>query len=189
MLLNRVLLLQRIDGRVSRCFTPAAGGDTEATLCTWPIVLLARYFARSLARLPIPLAALEEKLRRERSRQTSVGVTTYSVVPGDRGVIFVQDGSLLWLQRDAPAPVVAVDRAATGAPGPVLDATPSPDGLSIAWVQGAELYCAHLSEHAIPVQVRLQGRQFRARAVASTLLPPPPQTLPSSPPELVGSTV
>jgi hypothetical protein len=127
--LSQLFQVRRTDGQVSRCFVPVGSGDTEASL------------------------SLAEKLRRERTRQTSVGVTEFKVVPTDRGVIFVQEGSLMWLPRDASAPVVCIDKAAAGAQGPVLDAVPSPDGTAVAWVQDSELYCAVLAERAVPVQV------------------------------------
>ena len=109
---------------LSRVMAPISGGDTEASL------------------------SLEEKLRRERTRQLTTGITSFSTVAAGSGsasgsILFPQGGQVLWVRSGATAASVVV---AKGAAGAVLDARPSPDGSRVAFVMDGELFVAPLED-------------------------------------------
>lgn len=86
--------------------------------------------------------SLEEKLRRERQRSLLVGITSFTWLRDGR-VLFPQRGSLC-IAEAGGTPSVAVDKAASGAAGSVLDAQPSKDGRWVAFVQEGEVYLSQL---------------------------------------------
>ncbi|AOP51181.1 S9 family peptidase [Streptomyces lydicus] len=76
----------------------------------------------------------EERLRRERARERSVGVVSYATDSAVRLAAFALSGALWAVRTDdgAPFPVPAA--------GPVVDPRPSPDGRHIAYVTGRSLH-------------------------------------------------
>ena len=110
------------DGATSELVKPPEGSREEATL------------------------TLEEKLRRERTRQLHTGITSYSwaggrmLVPIGNNELWVKDG-LAGEMRRLFDPAAALPGG--GAAGPVLDARLSADGGSVGFVYDAEVYvCA-----------------------------------------------
>ncbi|MFI6770866.1 prolyl oligopeptidase family serine peptidase [Streptomyces sp. NPDC050355] len=81
----------------------------------------------------------EERLRRERARERSVGVVSYAADDAALLVAFALSGALWAVRTDggAPFPVAAA--------GPVVDPRPSPDGRHIAYVSGRCLHVVGLS--------------------------------------------
>ncbi|MGW9046361.1 prolyl oligopeptidase family serine peptidase [Streptomyces lydicus] len=81
----------------------------------------------------------EERLRRERARERSVGVVSYATDAAVRLAAFALSGALWAVRTDggAPFPVPAA--------GPVVDPRPSPDGRHIAYVTGR---CLHVVDMA-----------------------------------------
>ncbi len=81
----------------------------------------------------------EERLRRERARERSVGVVSYATDAAVRLAAFALSGALWAVRTDdgAPFPVPAA--------GPVVDPRPSPDGRHIAYVTGR---CLHVVDVA-----------------------------------------
>ncbi|GAA0497640.1 prolyl oligopeptidase family serine peptidase [Streptomyces olivaceiscleroticus] len=76
----------------------------------------------------------EERLRRERARERSVGVVAYATDRTARLAVFALGGALWAVRTDGgePFPVAAA--------GPVVDPRPSPDGRHIAYVTGRSLH-------------------------------------------------
>ncbi|MFE3886065.1 prolyl oligopeptidase family serine peptidase [Streptomyces lydicus] len=70
----------------------------------------------------------EERLRRERARERSVGVVSYATDSATRLVAFALSGALWAVHTDGGAPF------SVAAAGPVVDPRPSPDGRHIAYV-------------------------------------------------------
>ena len=115
-------------GEVRRVVEPPGGGVTEDKLSP------------------------EEKLARERQRQLALGVTSYAWAKhADRmlipltGEIWVKDGIEAELRR-----LVGKDEAD---PRPALDPSLSPDGQTVAYVRGGELW-------AIPADASAPARQL-----------------------------
>ncbi|MFI9052003.1 prolyl oligopeptidase family serine peptidase [Streptomyces sp. NPDC053427] len=80
----------------------------------------------------------EERLRRERARERSVGVVAYATDDAALLVAFALSGALWAVRTDggAPFPVSAA--------GPVVDPRPSPDGRHIAYVSRGSLHVVGL---------------------------------------------
>ena len=136
-------------GQILPVFTPNEGGDTEINL------------------------SIEEKLRRERTRQLSTGVTSFHWIPHSQEVIFPQQGNLYVTNIEKviqtstttttdtsgtvtnPAPIITssppsaqllYDRTITGdTKGSIIDPKPSPNGKYLAFVQDNELYVTVLN--------------------------------------------
>ncbi|MFD5396321.1 prolyl oligopeptidase family serine peptidase [Streptomyces sp. NPDC127097] len=70
----------------------------------------------------------EERLRRERARERSVGVVSYATDDAARLVAFALSGALWAVRTDGGSPF------SVPAAGPVVDPRPSPDGRYIAYV-------------------------------------------------------
>ncbi|MEU7180443.1 MULTISPECIES: S9 family peptidase [Streptomyces] len=81
----------------------------------------------------------EERLRRERARERSVGVVSYATDTAARLVAFTLSGALWAVRTDGGAPF------SVPAAGPVVDPRPSPDGRHIAYVSRR---CLHVVEPA-----------------------------------------
>ena len=103
----------------------------------------------SVRQLPTPGAAveeealpLEERLRRERTRELAVGVTRYNR-PGRGDRLLVPMGDGLWVS-DGPDGGFRRVVEASEATGPLLDARLSPDGERIGYVADGEV-------HVVPV--------------------------------------
>ncbi|MFK0294531.1 prolyl oligopeptidase family serine peptidase [Streptomyces sp. NPDC090442] len=77
----------------------------------------------------------EERLRRERARERSVGVVGFATDDATRVVAFALSGALWAVRTDGGAPF------AVPAAGPVVDPRPSPDGRHVAYVTGR---CLHV---------------------------------------------
>lgn len=109
--------------------------------------------------------SLEEKLRRERTRQVAQGVTSIAWIPDTSKVIFPRVGSLLCVDASVPEgssvhsehdstaptlhtitaqPSLLFDKTSTGAEGSAIDPKLSPDGSMLAFVQQDELYVLRL---------------------------------------------
>ncbi len=128
--LTRNLYAQPVDGgERTMLFTPPEGGATEENLSE------------------------EEKLRRERMRMRSLGVTSYAwSKKGDRFLAPVRGD--VWVQQGldgTPTKVVDTEGA------PALDVRFSPDGAYIAYVQDAEIYAVPV-EGGTPTQVTKGAR-------------------------------
>ena len=108
--------------------------------------------------------SLEEKLRRERARQLSTGVTSYHVSSSNKqaqyimiplqGDLYVQD-----IGEESPGANVlrlVFDKQSTGAAGPAIDPRLSPDGSRIAFVQDSELYVVAVPSFGQPTSVAVQ---------------------------------
>ncbi|MFE3770122.1 prolyl oligopeptidase family serine peptidase [Streptomyces sp. NPDC059122] len=80
----------------------------------------------------------EERLRRERARERSVGVVGYATDDAVRVVAFALSGALWAVRTDGGAPFTVP------AAGPVVDPRPSPDGRYIAYVSGRALHVVEL---------------------------------------------
>ena len=128
--LSRDLYVQPVDGgERSLLFTPPGGGATEENLSE------------------------EEKLRRERMRMRSLGVTSYAwakktgafLVPV-RGDLWIQDGL-----EGKPQRIVDTEGS------PALDARFSPSGEHVAYVHDAEVYVV-ASKGGDPVQITSGAR-------------------------------
>ncbi|MFJ9852321.1 prolyl oligopeptidase family serine peptidase [Streptomyces sp. NPDC101150] len=80
----------------------------------------------------------EERLRRERARERSVGVVAYAADGAARLVAFALSGALWAVRTDGGAPF------SVPAAGPVIDPRPSPDGHVIAYVSRRSLHVVGL---------------------------------------------
>ncbi|MFG2533038.1 prolyl oligopeptidase family serine peptidase [Streptomyces sp. NPDC048516] len=81
----------------------------------------------------------EERLRRERARERSVGVVSYATDSAARLVAFALSGALWAVRTDGGAPF------SVPAAGPVVDPRPSPDGQHIAYVSRRCFHVVDLS--------------------------------------------
>ncbi|MFF4607699.1 prolyl oligopeptidase family serine peptidase [Streptomyces sp. NPDC001339] len=81
----------------------------------------------------------EERLRRERAREHSVGVVSYAADAAARLVAFALSGAL-WAVRTEGGTPFSVPAA-----GPVVDPRPSPDGRHIAYVSRRSLHVVDLA--------------------------------------------
>lgn len=81
----------------------------------------------------------EERLRRERARERSVGVVSYATDDAARLVAFALSGALWAVRTDGGAPF------SVPAAGPVVDPRPSPDGRLIAYVSRRCLHVVDLA--------------------------------------------
>ncbi len=100
---------------------------------------------------------LEEKLRRERQRQRTLGITSYAWA-GRQNRLLVPIKGALYVQDAEGAPLRLL---VTADAGPVLDPKFSPDGEWIAYVQDAELYVVPYAggePHQITTGARGTGR-------------------------------
>ncbi|AIA02155.1 S9 family peptidase [Streptomyces noursei] len=80
----------------------------------------------------------EERLRRERARERSVGVVGYATDAAVGLVAFALSGALWAVRTDSGAPF------AVPAAGPVVDPRPSSDGRHVAYVSGRALHVVSL---------------------------------------------
>lgn len=96
---------------------PPGGGDTEESL------------------------SLEEKLRRERLRQHSLGITSYAW--GKNGRLLIPQQGSLYLQN---GPDAALELLVDGNGSPLLDPRFSPDGAWVSFVQDCELYVVSVAD-------------------------------------------
>ncbi|MEU8682374.1 alpha/beta fold hydrolase [Streptomyces sp. NPDC048611] len=80
----------------------------------------------------------EEKRRRERAREQSVGVVSYAADEAARLVAFALSGALWAVRTDGGTPF------SVPAAGPVVDPRPSPDGRYIAYVSSRCLHVVDL---------------------------------------------
>jgi len=81
----------------------------------------------------------EERLRRERARERSVGVVSYATDDAARLVAFALSGALWAVRTDGGTPF------SVPAAGPVVDPRPSPDGRYIAYVSRRCLHIVDLT--------------------------------------------
>ncbi|MGX1850668.1 prolyl oligopeptidase family serine peptidase [Streptomyces sp. NPDC055299] len=81
----------------------------------------------------------EERLRRERARERSVGVVSYAADDAARLVAFALSGALWAVRTDGGAPF------SVPAAGPVVDPRPSPDGRHLAYVSRRCLHVVDLA--------------------------------------------
>jgi dipeptidyl-peptidase-4 len=79
-----------------------------------------------------------ERTRRERARESSVGVVAYATDAEARTVACALAGTLWVVRTDGSAPFPVATA------GPVVDPRPSPDGTSIAYVTGGALHVVTL---------------------------------------------
>ena len=114
-----------------RClFDPSRGDEDEATL------------------------SLEERLRRERTRTRAVGVTHYTWAQHAPKLLIPFAGEIFVLDGDLSTP----RKVATNGHGPVLDPQFAPDGSSIAYVQGSEIWVV-ATDGGAPRQVTHGARE------------------------------
>jgi dienelactone hydrolase len=84
--------------------------------------------------------SLAEKLRRERSRSTAVGLTSYTLLNNNQGVIFPLQGSIYWVgMNNLEEPVLLVDKASLYVES-LVDIKASPNGRMVSFVAGSTLY-------------------------------------------------
>ena len=84
----------------------------------------------------------EERVRRERARESAAGITAYATDAGHRVAVAALAGQLVVADlRAGTAAIVAV-------PGPVVDPRPDPTGTRVAWVRGRALWVAELGDPA-----------------------------------------
>lgn len=107
--------------------------------------------------------SLEEKLRRERARQLSTGVTSYQVssASGTNYVMVPLQGSLYVQDLNTEGEGSKVlrcifDKTTTGASGPAIDPCISPDGSRVAFVQEDELYVVTITPAGSPPSPAIQ---------------------------------
>ena len=105
--------------------TDGLGGLTEH------LVVDARELAQPDADLP-----QAEKARRERMRETTAGITSFSADDDVSRVVFSLDGTLYCADLASPR----TEARELPHPGPVVDPRISPDGESAAFVSGRSLY-------------------------------------------------
>ena len=111
--------------------------------------------------------SLEEKLRRERARQLSTGVTSYQISNSKLKYVMIPLQGSLYVQDLGTGPGstslrLVFDKTSTGAAGPAIDARLSPDGSRLAFVQDSELYIVPITSFgqapAAAVQVTTGAR-------------------------------
>jgi dienelactone hydrolase len=102
-------------GEVSQLVSVDAMGDTEATL------------------------SAEEKLRRERQRSVTTGITSY-VWTSKGAAVFPAGGSLYHLVPGSGAPPSLLYDKASGGGAAVIDPQPSADGELLAFVRNSEVH-------------------------------------------------
>jgi dipeptidyl-peptidase-4 len=84
----------------------------------------------------------EERVRRERARESAAGITGYATDRDHRVVAAALAGQLVVGDLEAgTARIVAV-------PGPVIDPRPDPTGARVAWVDGRRLWVVDLDDPA-----------------------------------------
>jgi dipeptidyl-peptidase-4 len=106
---------------------------------------------------------LEERLRRERSRELGVGVTRYAWADrADRVLVPMSDG--LWVIDAVDDPAAPARRVveATPASGPLLDPRLSPDGRLVGYVAGGEVHVVP-ADGGQPVAVTAGARPDEGR--------------------------
>jgi len=82
----------------------------------------------------------EERVRRERARESAAGITGYATDRAHRVTAAALAGQLVVADlQDGTAAVVPV-------PGAVIDPRPDPTGARVAWVDGRQLWVAELSD-------------------------------------------
>ena len=117
--------------------------------------------------------SLEEKLRRERSRMMSTGVTSYEWASKEN-IMLIPLGGALWVLKDplsssdssAVNPVKLAETGAGGLPqgAPLLDSKISSDGSTVAFVADKEVYVMPTSTPATtPVQVTSGARGLEGK--------------------------
>ena len=84
----------------------------------------------------------EEKARRERTRMTMGGITSFKLSRDPSEVVFSLNGKIFVLKR-RDGKVTPLD---TGE-GPVIDPTPSPDGQYVAYARNNNLFVYNLGTH------------------------------------------
>lgn len=83
-----------------------------------------------------------EKARRERMRETSAGITAYSVCKSGKRIVFALSGSLFIVETETK------DLKELAVTGPIIDPQISPDGNYIAWTNGKDLFLYSLAENS-----------------------------------------
>ena len=94
---------------------------------------------------------LDEQLRRERAREVGTGVTAFSWAErADAVLVPLPDGlhvlRHLAVRPEAPEEVVVLS-------GEIVAPKLSPDGMSIAFVRGGDLYLVEAAEGAVPTRL------------------------------------
>ncbi len=80
-----------------------------------------------------------EKARRERMRETTSGITAYSISNSGELIVFALSGSLFKVSTKTKS-IEELDVT-----GPIIDPQVSPDGQSIAWTNGKDLFIYSLA--------------------------------------------
>lgn len=99
--------------------------------------------------------SLEEKLRRERQRLLTLGVTRYAWAELGTRLLLPLPGGLHLLDEPGGEPRLLVGDEA----GPLLDPQLSPDGERLAYVQNAELYIISTAGGEAPRQLSFGARE------------------------------
>ncbi|MFI2031071.1 S9 family peptidase [Streptomyces buecherae] len=116
----------------------ASGSDPTSSLWVWEdgeerVLADPRHLTGAPRALPTA-----ERLRRERARESSEGVVSFSIDRGGRIATFPLGGALWAVRVDgAPFPVSAA--------GPVVDPRLSPDGRRIGYITGGALHVVELT--------------------------------------------
>ncbi|MFE6777604.1 prolyl oligopeptidase family serine peptidase [Streptomyces sp. NPDC057702] len=144
------------DGRRVFFVRSASGSDPTSSLWVWEDGaerVLADPRALTGAGGAVPTA---ERLRRERAREHSEGVVSYSVDRRGRVAAFALGGALWAVRTDgAPFPVTAA--------GPVVDPRVSPDGRRIGYVSENALHVVELTAPHDPTSERATAGPAGAR--------------------------
>jgi dipeptidyl-peptidase-4 len=122
--------------------SPPGSGDTEENLSQVGVMSLwEAYFENDM-----PLQ--EEKLRRERMRELSVGVTSYAWSGSDSAqlVLVPMQGNLFVQDKPGGELRQIFDKSSTGAQGGAVDPRMSRNGDLVAFVQDSELYVVRTDE-------------------------------------------
>jgi dipeptidyl-peptidase-4 len=117
-----------------------SGGGDDPVSCLWTLDVTTGeervvVDPRALRDTSDEVVPEEEKARRERSREQSIGVVDYATDAGARIAAFALSGRLFTARLDGPAGAVAELRVA----GPVIDPHPEPSGTRIAYVSRGAL--------------------------------------------------
>lgn len=104
--------------------------------------------ARQLVDVSADLPAAE-RARRERMRETTSGITAYSVDDGLTSAVFSLDGRPYSIDLTQPG-AVAVELPH---PGPVVDPQLAPDGAHVVFVSDRALYVVHADGSGDPVRL------------------------------------